>query len=218
MISNLFRLSYHSMPGQFHEENEDVIVAVQVKDSVLLLICDGVSSCALGGWAAQTCAEHLKEYFLKSGGLSFDNFQDALLEIDWEFRGKKRGEAACTVTVVSITKDNGWIASLGDSPIVLVQKDSVTTLMGNSENTGLRAFVGMGTYLLQSVEHLQLSMQSGDWLLLLSDGVSNTMSLEQLHSHYLTRFNKDIASKLCTIAYELDSGDDLSVVSLVREK
>ena len=218
MTSTFSRLSCYSIAGQYHQENQDAIVVEKVQNAVLLLICDGVSSSTLGGWAAKACAQHIKEYFIQNSGLSFDTFQDALMEIDWEFRGKKRGEAACTITVVSINHDEGWFASLGDSPIVLLNETSANYKVETDDSTGLRAYVGMGNAMIKCIEYQTLSLHSGDWLLVLSDGVSNALSLEQLRQYYPHRTQVDIAKTLCSFAYEVDSGDDLSIISLAYEE
>ena len=123
----------HSIQGERHQENEDSFLIAQGDDAVLLMICDGVSSSPLGGWAARTCTSQMEYVFSKNHRMTFEEFKECLLDVDFELRGQGRGQAACTISALYIDRDSAWVASLGDSPAVCVSPTAVQRLIEHEE-------------------------------------------------------------------------------------
>ena len=181
----------------------------------LLMICDGVSSSPLGGWAARTCTAQMDYMFSKRNRLSFEEFQECLLDIDFELRGKGRGKAACTISAIYIDQQSAWLASLGDSPVFCISQNTIRRLIDNDETTGLRTFLGMGRGLLLGLTYQVLDLHSEDWLLLMSDGVAEALSEQVMQDFFPKRNQPDIAQEICKMATKYDGYDDLSLISAV---
>ena len=121
-----------------------------------------------------------------------------------EVTGGKRNQGGSTL-VLSLVRDGKlWFASVGDSRICLVRGGSLITLtrphvyevdldtraasgeisfesaLADGQRGALTSFVGMGE--LEQIDYNPRGMQllSGDWVLLMTDGVFNTLDDEEI--------------------------------------
>lgn len=214
-------LSIHSQIGYKHEKNDDAILAMEGSDFSVLMICDGASSTARGGWIAQlTC--HYVEYFVSTRGeLKLEKLKEILVYVDWVARRLGRGQAACTLSIVCVQKNKGkaWIAALGDSPVLIcskerLEKKKLDWIVDKVKGSRLKDFIGMGDELLTSLKYTEVTIKKGDWILVMSDGVAEALRFEEFENGFRKREFKIIARELCELAKSHGSLDDLSVVSL----
>ena len=149
-------ISAHSQVGHKHDKNDDAILAVQGRGYSFLLVCDGVSSTPRGGWLAELVCYYVEYMVQKDKRFSYQSLEKILTYVDWVSRRLGRGQAACTLSLVYIEKGRGWVASLGDSPVVMCSKEGLQNknlrwLVNKEKGSGLREFVGMGKNILSSV-------------------------------------------------------------------
>ena len=187
----------------------------------VLMICDGASSTARGGWIAQLVCHYVEYFVTTRGEILLEKLHEVLLYVDWVARRLGRGQAACTLSIVCIQKEKGtaWIAALGDSPVLICSKErferrKLDWIVEKVKGSRLKDFVGMGEGIIDSLKYTEVSVQKGDWLLVMSDGVAEALSFEELENGFRKREFKSIARELCELAKSNGSLDDLSVVSL----
>ena len=212
-------LSTHSQMGFKHEKNDDAIFAGLGDSCSVLMVCDGVSSTPRGGWVAELVCNYVRYVFEKDRSISLEKLKEVLVYVDWVSRQLGRGQAACTLSIVCIKGENAWIASLGDSPVLLCsnerfQENNLEWLVTKEGAKGLRAFVGMGKGLLDSLRYSEFKVQKGDWILVMSDGVGEILSTDELYDGFRKREFKSVARELCALAKSHGARDDLSVVAL----
>ena len=212
-------LSTHSQMGLKHEKNDDALFAGLAKDCSILMVCDGVSSTPRGGWVAQLVCNYVRFVFEREKSMSLEKLKEVLVYVDWVSQQLGRGQAACTLSIVCIKGNSAWIASLGDSPVLLCSKErfqenNLEWLVAKEGARGLRNFVGMGKELLNSLSYSEFKVKKGDWILVMSDGVGETLSVDEFYDGFRKREFKSVARELCFLAKSHGARDDLSVVAL----
>lgn len=212
-------LSAHSQTGHKHDKNDDAILAMQGKGYSVLMVCDGVSSTPRGGWVAELVCSYVEYFLTTRGKLSLEKLKEVLLYVDWVSRRLGRGQAACTLSIAYVEKDSAWVASLGDSPVLLCSKErfvnkNLEWLVDKEKGSGLRDFVGMGEGLIESLQYSKVPIKKGDWLLVMSDGVAEAISDKEFENYFRKREFKSVARELCVLADDHGATDDLSVVAL----
>ena len=94
------------------------------------------------------------------------------------------------------------------------QENNLEWLVRKEGTQGLRAFVGMGKGLLDSLRYSEFKVQKGDWILVMSDGVGEILSTDEFYDGFRKREYKSVAQELCALAKSHGARDDLSVVAL----
>lgn len=108
-----------NMGSRGYQEDRIVIfqISIESEKGWLLAVMDGHS----GHMAAEFCAKNLPEYFLKTSAF----FLNELIRI--LYNETKNMSAGCTISLVYIseTKRKAFVAVLGDSPIIIKNKEQV---------------------------------------------------------------------------------------------
>ena len=148
-----------------------------------------------------------------------ERLQEVLVYVDWVARRLGKGQAACTLSLAYVEKDSAWVASLGDSPVLLCSKErfqnqDLQWIVNKVKSSGLHDFVGMGQGLLESLSYSKFPIKKGDWLLVMSDGVAEAISDKEFENYFRKREFKNVARELCVLAEEHGATDDLSAITL----
>ena len=123
---------------------------------------------------------------------------------------------ASTIVGATIGPSQCTIFNVGDSPAYMIRKTDVTKLSTDDVPPGARTGVitqclGGGHHAPPRAHIVEQDLQSGDILLLLSDGISDVVS-EDLLRKIASSKASDTAEILCQEATRQGGGDDASVV------
>ena len=156
-----------------------------------------------------------------------------------EVTGGARNHGGSTLLSVLVRDGKLWFASVGDSRICLARGGSLITLtrphvyasdldkraargelsfesaLADSQRSALTSYVGMGE--LEALDHSARGLQllSGDWVLLMTDGVFNTLDDDEIAA-LLSGNAQNAAERIESrvIARALPQQDNLTVVAL----
>lgn len=186
---------------------------------VVYAVSDGVSTVAEGQWASRLTVTRLQQFFDAGADANSETMAQLLSEIDWEIRGQRKGRAACTVAVAWIFESHVHIFQVGDSHILRVRQGDVTFLTKTEAMSGrkLEHFLGMGPAVSEVIQVEKHSIEEGDALFLVTDGVTEHVSTEQIASYWATAQGDPASctqSILAAVA-RAKGGDDATVVGVL---
>jgi len=165
-------------------QNQDAFCCLHDADApekgFLFAISDGVSTVAMGQWAARLTCLRIEQYFFNSPTIDRRGLEQLIGEIDWELRGEGRGKAACTLSILWLCEKKGTILHVGDSAIYINHKggiDRITHLDGGGSR--LSCYMGMGASVSELLQVVEVPLREGDLFFLVTDGVDvlSTQSL-----------------------------------------
>ena len=208
MVPELATLSY-TVTGNRQYQQDAVYVskgkklAANKKTRVLAVVCDGMGGMADGGKASQTAIQMLVSAFKqieKSASVDIPTFfRQGILAIDEAIYNfpKENGKGSGTTMVAVIAEDNKlYWASVGDSRIYIIRGSQMRQVTrdhnywlrlqemvanGQMQKEALISFLGIGNVNLMDVNTQPFEMQYGDVVMLCSDGITKTLSDEQIH-------------------------------------
>ena len=207
MVPELATLSY-TVTGNRQYQQDAVYVskgkklAANKKTRVLAVVCDGMGGMADGGKASQTAIQMLVSAFKqieKSASVDIPTFfRQGILAIDEAIYNfpKENGKGSGTTMVAVIAEDNKlYWASVGDSRIYIIRGSQMRQVtrdhnywlrlkeeaMAKRQKEALISFLGIGNVNLMDVNTQPFEMQYGDVVMLCSDGITKTLSDEQIH-------------------------------------
>lgn len=173
------------------------------EDGLLAVLCDGMGGMAAGGAIAQYVVGEVLRRFGVDRPFSPVRQVRMLEEISEEVFARYRGAGGATLVLAYILRGGLWIWSVGDSDILLLREGQLYALNARHEyrNELLKQVLG-GELLLQDAledpqadalsqyignasilcdyTRIPFSLQAGDTLLLCSDGVSDTVPLQEI--------------------------------------
>ena len=140
-----------------------------------------------------------------------EGLQQLVSEIDWELRGAGRG-AYCTLALAWVQGAEAHVLTVGDSPVYRLRRGRLTEAGADASGTvqrSLRAYLGMGTRVSDVLRHQRWSVEPGDLLLLMSDGILDAWTRAVL----ISPAAQPGAQGLCGFALDevLDGVDDATV-------
>lgn len=151
-------------------------------------VADGVGNAPLGMSAAQHLCDRLAQLYGQCGEeSSSQRLLDLLVDVNrevhgWGFiEGTDRPAGACAATVVLLEPNHtrGVIAHAGDTRAALIRdgRCQILTSIDQSVDGALRCYFGTQT---PSFSILSVSIEFGDRLLLVSDGVTKSFGMAEL--------------------------------------
>ena len=152
----------------------------------MFAVSDGVSTVAEGHWASHLTVSRLSQFFDNHTKADDTAMVSLLSEIDWEIRGERSGRAACTVAVAWVHEGKAQIFQVGDSHVFRVRGAAVECLTSMDSDSGrkLEHFLGMGAAVSEVIKTGSHPVESGDALILVTDGVTAHVSTDQLGSFW----------------------------------
>jgi len=234
------RLGSYDVCGMTHAghkgTNEDAYAVIEIADSCLIAVADGVGGEAHGDRAAQIAIESVTAAFtgtyrrgMKSREI-MDLMASAFAEADLRIGEATAGEERMGTTLVAavITKRLVVIANCGDSRAFITGKGVtfrtrehtlVNTLLelgsidaATAKNHPLRSVITHALGINSRVDLYELELQPGDTLVLCSDGLSDEVAREILPSGS-ARGSEEIVRELLQGGISR-SDDDVTVVVL----
>ena len=166
--------------GATHDRNEDAYCLLDSPSrtnstssrGVIYAVSDGVSTGARGDWASQHAVARLGQFFEPNTVMSSDALVQIIGEIDWELRGEKKGQAACTLAAVWIHQGELHLFQVGDSHVFRVRGDEVHCLtVEDGQGRKLDHFLGMGPAVSEVIRVKSGPVQKGDVFVMVTDGV-----------------------------------------------
>ncbi len=163
-----------SIKGEDHEENEDAFLVDE--KLMLFAVADGVSIPRGGGKAAKLAIKLLREFFAEEQDL-----EKACLLVNAKIC-EERIKGLCgftTLTAVHIANSKANICSVGDSPAFLIRGKSILLLTESDRLIGSSLTQAIGEEFIE-VHSSSFECKGGDILLLMTDGVADLLSPEEI--------------------------------------
>lgn len=147
----------------------------------LFAVCDGVSTAGRGKLAASLACDRLGQFGEPGSPPGVQGLQQLVSEIDWELRGAGRG-AYCTLALAWLRGADAHVLTVGDSPVFLLRRGRLRQAGMDDAGTqrALRAYLGMGPRVSEVLRHEHWTVEPGDVLLLMSDGILDALTEDAL--------------------------------------
>jgi serine/threonine protein phosphatase PrpC len=161
-----------SVQGSAHAENEDSFL-IEMKRK-LFAVADGVTIPSGGKLAAELAVKFLSEIF--SG-----NLKEAFLKVNEKIVSEKHATGAgyTTLSAAKISGEKMNVANVGDSPIFLIRKGKISELTRSDRALfhSLSQAIGEGFI---HVNENELELKVSDTVLLLTDGITDVLSTNEI--------------------------------------
>lgn len=207
----------------YQEDAFDIFVLEGKETGLLCILADGMGGHAAGDIAAQLAVREFAAEITISDGEPHHNFLMAIDQANraiakYATENPKSAGMGCTLVGLQITDNLAWWVSVGDSPLFHVSNGRTVRVNADhsmaprldkaaergeisleeaqnspSRNALLSALTGETVSRVDAPQR-PLVLQSGDWLLLCSDGVE-TLSKDQI-SHLMKEANKKSADEV----------------------
>ena len=142
------------------------------------VVMDGVT-----GHGGAEASRELGEALEQCPTESIDEVASAITDVNAEFFGVGAGRFLLTTVSAALYRSGHlYVVAAGDSPVVLVTPDSHERLSGRTGgfmHVGVAKAVGAGAEIGQ-MSHRDLQVNSGDRLILATDGVTDNMDIDEL--------------------------------------
>ncbi len=223
----LLRLGQQSIAGR-KPENQDSLGARYPEGEALALkgvcavVADGVSASQAGREAAETCVKgFLHDYYSTPDSWSVETAASRVLgALNRWLHGRghaSHGDArgmVCTFSGVVIKNNRAYIFHVGDSRVYLLRDNDLDcltrdhhVLVGPDKQALARA---MGVELNVEIDVCRVRLESGDRLILTTDGVHGTLNRQALLACLQEDDPEAAAQALVTQAFDQGSTDNLS--------
>ena len=142
-------------------------------------------------------------------------FAENILINKWGFmKGTQKALGACAGTIAWLYDGNLTLFHAEDTMALLVKEDMERKLTDDhSEGHGIYRYFGLGEPLI--IDSVQFTIEEGDVLVLVSDGVTKVLSDHQIaecvREHYIYSSER-AAQELCRLSKLRGSWDDITAV------
>lgn len=165
---------------------------VQARDeSLLVALADGVGAAKEGGTAARRAVEMMADYYAArpqawSPRRALVEFANQINRVFFQESQQRHGgpELLCTLSVVAFDANRIYGLNVGDSPIFLWRQGVISRLSESHAlaHNGMEHVLTRAVGLAESLEPslFESALESGDIVLLCSDGVSNALPEKKL--------------------------------------
>lgn len=181
----------------------------------LFAVADGVSTVRMGQWAARLTCLRIEQFFFDDHPIRVDTLTQLVGEIDWELRGEGRGAAACTLSILWLHGHEADAVHVGDSAIYRLRGNDISRITQiHGGGRGLHAFMGMGPNVSEVCQVVHTPLRSGDVFFLVTDGVSDFVSPQELASAWVCSGGDPdrCAASILEMVSEREGNDDATVV------
>lgn len=208
-------------------------------DMELFCVCDGVGGGYRGDLAAKFALKAIKRY-LKAAKTAERPLREILLDAAdaalkevCAFYETARNLGGCTLVMIALRGDRYAFLNIGDSPAFLIPHDgSILELsqrhnmawekmrMGlpaePSDSNRLLRYLGMEDITAEDIAYItEGTLAEGDWILLCTDGVTNTFSLVSLEDAIRSGLTAD---QIAEAAAQNEKADNCTALCLrIRE-
>lgn len=199
-----------SRQGLDHKENEDSLLVDKIKK--LYALADGATRPDGGKKASIKALTYLEEFFDSELKAAIEKSNGRLVE-----DRKRPGVGYTTLTAVAVKGRNIEVANVGDSPAYLIRNGKIRMLTVEDR------FMGSGSLtqaLGQSdinVHFTQEELKAGDYIIMVSDGVTNVLTEDEILAIVKRHTSVDgICKSILEAAIEepQDYNDDKTIIVL----
>lgn len=232
--------------GRVRIDNQDAYFAGSIDDNaVFAVVCDGMGGANAGNVASESAVRHISEYIIRSYRDGMDavelekTVRNAVASANIELFDMSSSEQVLsgmgTTAVIALIKDGeAVIANVGDSRIYLVNEEikqltrdhSVVQSLIESgkitpedakfhprKNVITRAIGAEGAVTADSAV---IKLNSGDTLLLCTDGLSNYLDDNDILSVFKNTDISSVPERLVEKANQNGGGDNITVVTITE--
>ncbi len=217
----------HGVPREEARASEDAFRVVELDGGALAVLADGVGSALEGGAAARRAVEMFHDYYRsrpqawtpRRALLEFASQINRVFHQESLMRHESP-ELLCTLSVVATEGNRLYGLNVGDSPVFLARAGKLSQLSESHARSeeGLRHVLTRAIGLEASVEPhcFECEIESGDVVLLCSDGVSTALPPEELAGLLTRRASaRTLVNAAAVIASENEElRDDASAIVL----
>lgn len=218
------------MPQEHQSLDEPLSATVQLSDTVLVAVLDGMGGELAGEAASFTAASALSQVQGKvepdeqNLHRAFDRMQKAVsdLRLNW-----KLSSVGTTATVLVARDSHALVGNLGDSPAYLFRDAQLTTIskahtdaallakLGIDRKPSLTQYLGMDESDAPIEPQLApITLQVGDRILLASDGLTDMVSLPSIANAMTHATNPTrLAVDLCNKALDAGGVDNITILA-----
>ena len=190
MSSELFKVSSFSLAKGKELVSEDFAAVKVIEELCIGIVCDGVGSAEAGGEAARRVVNYLMNNFKtrpKSWSIekSLKHFISGINAILYRegVDEYERPEYLTTLSIVVIEGNRLYGANVGDSPIYLQRGGHLQQISFShtSDERGMEHVLTQAVGMAETVDPylFENNLETGDILLLASDGLEKVLSLEE---------------------------------------
>ncbi len=190
MSSELFKVSSFSLAKGKELVSEDFAAVKVIEELCIGIVCDGVGSAEAGGEAARRVVNYLMNNFKtrpKSWSIekSLKHFISGINAILYRegVDEYERPEYLTTLSIVVIEGNRLYGANVGDSPIYLQRGGHLQQISFShtSDEPGMEHVLTQAVGMAETVDPylFENNLETGDILLLASDGLEKVLSLEE---------------------------------------
>ncbi len=190
MSSELFKVSSFSLAKGKELVSEDFAAVKVIEELCIGIVCDGVGSAEAGGEAARRVVNYLMNNFKtrpKSWSIekSLKHFISGINAILYRegVDEYERPEYLTTLSIVVIEGNRLYGANVGDSPIYLQRGGHLQQISFShtSDEPGMEHVLTQAIGMAETVDPylFENNLETGDILLLASDGLEKVLSLEE---------------------------------------
>lgn len=182
---------------------------------VIYAVSDGVSTTARGEWASQHTVSRLGQFFDQNTVANKDALVQIIGEVDWELRGEKKGQAACTLAAIWIHNSELHLFQVGDSHVFRVRDGEVHCLTSDEgKSRKLTDYLGMGPEVTEVMRTKAGPVHSGDAFVMLTDGVLDAIGEAEIAAIWGSAKGDPAtcAEAIIAAVTRADVGDDATVL------
>lgn len=219
--------SAHGLPREPGGLTDDAWRVEHRDETVIAALADGVGSSQAGREAAQRAVAMLVDYYLsrpqawspRRALLEFSAQINRLLHQESQLRYNSP-ELLCTVCAVAIEGNRLYGLNIGDSPVFLHRRGTLTQLTHHHAlgEAGLEHVLTRAVGLADTAEphSWETTLENGDQILLCSDGISNALPPDKLSELLRHRVSAHalVATAREATAEKPDLQDDISAIVL----
>ena len=233
--------------GMVRDNNQDAFFAGKLgEDCFFAIVCDGMGGANAGNVASETAVKKLSEYIIKSYRKSMTNDDVCkmlknsvesvnILIYDKALKNPELNGMGTTAVIAVAQGNNVVIAHVGDSRAYLINEEItqitrdhsvVQSLIESGKLSAVEAknhprknviTRAIGAEESVSAECDELTLKSGDFLLLCTDGLSNFADAEDIKNAFSVGDVSLVAERLIDIANKNGGRDNVTAVVLNAE-
>lgn len=223
--------------GMKRYNNEDSYIVNTERDEKIFIVADGMGGHNAGEIASRDACRKVESHLLKSEGelkkMLSEGVQNA--NRDLFIHASERMELSgmgTTIDACVLKGDRLYVAHVGDSRVYVISHSDIRKITKDHSVVGMmldsgsiteeeaknhpqRHFItrAVGTSMTVDVDIIEETIHNGEWVLMCTDGLTNMVSKNDLHSIVIGAKNvKDAATELVNRAKENGGDDNITVI------
>lgn len=223
----MLHVGWESITGSARQHNEDAVGYARHEDAYLLVVADGVGGAESGELVSAYVVQQLLRIFhdTKPKEVSWlEYLKTATIHINHAVRKSAQlvGDSyrtGSTLTAVVIADWQANVVHVGDSRLYLWQQNSIYPMTrdhvplnkdSSVKSNILQKAIGKEDYL--EPDTLSFPLRPGDWILLCSDGMTNTIQDTEIATFMGRDSPMNLAHEMAHLADRRGSNDNISVL------